>query len=106
MNCTKNADFGCNVIGIFPTKGYCYDNSVAEIDGELIGVALDDINEDNITDVRIAAWVELVKSKIEKIMSHIAIRSMDLKPFLNHVYELKKSIRQMALYIKNLKSLL
>ena len=36
-------------------------------------------------------------------MSPIAIRSMELKPFLNHVYELKKGIRQMALYTTNKK---
>ena len=58
------ADSGCNIVGKFPIRGYSYDNSVAEIDGELIGVAIDDVNEDNMTDERIVAWLELVKSKI------------------------------------------
>ncbi len=36
-------------------------------------------------------------------MSPIAIESMELKPFLNHIYELKKGVRRMALYTTNKK---
>lgn len=58
------ANSGCSIVGKFPVEGYNYDASAAEIDGELIGVALDDVNEDSKTDKRINDWLELVKSQI------------------------------------------
>ncbi len=58
------ADSGCNIIGKISTEGYDYSNSLAEIENELIGVALDDVNEDDMTDERIISWLELVKSQI------------------------------------------
>ena len=58
------ASSGCTIVGRFPTDGYSYDTSLAEVDGMFIGVALDDINQDNMTDKRISTWVELVESQI------------------------------------------
>ncbi len=48
---------GATVIGSVPTDGYTFDASEAVIDGEFVGLALDDINEDSLTEGRIDAWI-------------------------------------------------
>lgn len=48
---------GANVIGEVPTDGYTFDDSDAVVDGKFVGLALDDINEDDKTDGRIDAWI-------------------------------------------------
>ena len=49
---------GANVIGEVSTDGYTFDDSDAIVDGKFVGLALDDINEDDKTDERIDAWLE------------------------------------------------
>lgn len=39
------------------TDGYTYDGSDAVVDGHFIGLALDDVNEDDRTESRIDAWI-------------------------------------------------
>lgn len=39
------------------TDGYTYDDSDAVVDGHFIGLALDDVNEDDQTESRIDAWI-------------------------------------------------
>lgn len=51
---------GANVIGEVSTDGYTFDDSDAIVDGKFVGLALDDINEDDKTDERIDAWLELL----------------------------------------------
>ena len=48
---------GANVIGEVSTEGYTFDDSDAVVDGLFVGLALDDINEDDKTDGRIDAWI-------------------------------------------------
>ena len=48
---------GANVIGEVSTEGYTFDDSDAIVDGKFVGLALDDINEDDKTDERIDAWI-------------------------------------------------
>lgn len=48
---------GANVIGEVSTDGYTFDDSEALVDGKFVGLALDDINEDDKTDDRIDIWV-------------------------------------------------
>jgi flavodoxin I len=48
---------GANVIGEVSTEGYTFDDSDAVVDGQFVGLALDDINEDDKTDGRIDAWI-------------------------------------------------
>ena len=50
-------DTGCKFIGAIPLDGYSFEGSTAVIDGKLIGLALDEVNESNLTDKRIAQWV-------------------------------------------------
>ena len=48
---------GANVIGEVSTEGYAFDDSDAVVDGQFVGLALDDMNEDDKTDGRIDAWI-------------------------------------------------
>jgi len=50
-------DSGAHIIGQVPTDGYTFDDSTAVVDGQFVGLPLDDVNEDNKTDDRINAWV-------------------------------------------------
>ena len=49
-------DSGARFVGAVATDGYTFDDSEAVIDGQFIGLPLDDINEDDKTDERIDAW--------------------------------------------------
>lgn len=48
-------------VGAVSTDGYTYDDSDAVIGDEFVGLALDEDNEYDETDGRIAAWVEKLK---------------------------------------------
>ena len=48
---------GAKFVGAVSTDGYTFDASEAIVDGKFIGLPLDDINEDNMTDARIDAWI-------------------------------------------------
>ena len=52
---------GAKVVGAVPADGYNYDDSEAVEDGHFVGLALDEVNEDNLTDERIDAWVDSIK---------------------------------------------
>lgn len=53
----------CEVVGKIPTDGYEYDESKAEVDGQFVGLPLDEENQNNLSDERIAKWVEQLKSQ-------------------------------------------
>lgn len=48
---------GANVVGSVSTNGYNYDASLAERDGEFVGLPIDEDNQADMTDKRIKAWV-------------------------------------------------
>ena len=48
---------GATVVGVVPTDGYTFDDSDAVVDGQFVGLALDDVNEDDKTSERISAWL-------------------------------------------------
>jgi len=48
---------GAEVVGAVSTEGYNFDASDAVVDGKFVGLALDELNEADKTDERIAAWV-------------------------------------------------
>lgn len=54
-------DKGINLVGQVSTDGYTFDDSAAVVDGKFIGLALDDVNEDDKTDARIKAWVDSIQ---------------------------------------------
>lgn len=55
---------GAKIIGSVPTEGYTFDDSDAVVDGEFIGLALDDVNEDDKTEGRIDAWLDSIKGSL------------------------------------------
>ena len=57
-------DSGANFIGSVDTDGYSFDASDAVIDGKFIGLPLDEINEESLTDSRIDAWLAAVTPKL------------------------------------------
>jgi len=57
-------DKGCQIIGKTSTEGYTYDSSEAIIDGQFIGLPIDEDNESDMTDQRLALWIEQLKKEI------------------------------------------
>ena len=55
---------GATFVGAVSTDGYTFDDSAAVVDGNFVGLALDDVNEDDKTDERIDAWVESIKGSL------------------------------------------
>lgn len=60
-------DKGCTIAGCgVSTAGYLHTDSAAlDADGNFVGLALDDINQPELTDSRIAEWAEKVKPYLE-----------------------------------------
>lgn len=52
---------GATLVGAVPTDGYSFDESDSVVDGKFVGLALDEDNESDKTDERIASWVDAVK---------------------------------------------
>ena len=52
------------MIGAVSTEGYTFDESTAVVDGKFVGLALDEDNESDKTDDRIAAWVEDIRPQL------------------------------------------
>lgn len=52
-----------NVVGFWPTKGYSFYFSSAEMDGQFVGLAIDEDSQPELTDERITKWVEQLKSE-------------------------------------------
>ncbi|MDR1415305.1 MAG: flavodoxin [Odoribacteraceae bacterium] len=48
---------GCRFAGAVPDAGYSYDESRALQDGQFVGLPLDDVNEPELTDSRVTAWL-------------------------------------------------
>jgi flavodoxin I len=53
-----------NVIGSVATDDYTFDDSEAVIDGSFVGLALDNVNEEEKTGSRIDAWIESIKAQL------------------------------------------
>lgn len=52
---------GATMIGEVSTDGYTFDDSDSVVDGKFVGLALDDVNEDDKTEERIDAWIPTIK---------------------------------------------
>ena len=56
-------DKGCHLVGKVSTDGYNYDESRGEVDGQFMGLPLDEENQDDLTNQRIKEWVEELKKE-------------------------------------------
>lgn len=52
------------VVGAVSTDGYTFDDSEAVVDGNFVGLALDDVNESDRTEARIDAWIESIRPEL------------------------------------------
>jgi len=55
---------GAKVIGLVEKDGYSYEFSLAEMDGKLCGLAIDNHNEEDKTEERINRWIDNLKGQI------------------------------------------
>lgn len=60
---TDLQDTGCTFIGNVATDGYSYDDSTAVIDGQFVGLPLDELNEDDQTESRLDSWIDSLKKE-------------------------------------------
>lgn len=60
----KLQNTGCTFIGSVKTNGYEYDASTAEVNGEFVGLLIDENNQADQTESRIEAWTEEVKKSL------------------------------------------
>ncbi len=56
-------DAGAEIIGHWPNEGYSFTTSEALIDGEFVGLPLDQDNQKELTDERIQQWLEQINSQ-------------------------------------------
>lgn len=57
---------GATIVGEWPTAGYDYNASKADIDGQFVGLVLDQDNQKDQTDERLATWLEQIKPALLK----------------------------------------
>lgn len=57
-------DNGANVIGFTSTDGYEYDESTAELDGQFVGLVIDEDNQSELTDDRIDSWCSDISASL------------------------------------------
>lgn len=55
---------GGELIGQWPTEGYDFSSAKPVLDGKLIGLGLDPVNQAELTDDRIKKWVAQLKSNL------------------------------------------
>ncbi len=53
------------VVGQWPVDGYDYYFSLADKDGSFIGLVLDDHNQEDMSDKRIADWIKILKKEFK-----------------------------------------
>lgn len=55
---------GCEIVGKIPTDGYEYDESRAEVEGQFVGLPLDEENQSDLSDERIDKWIAQLKNEL------------------------------------------
>jgi flavodoxin I len=56
------ADCGANFVGFTESEGYEYDSSKAILDGKFVGLVLDEDNQKELTEERLADWLEAISA--------------------------------------------
>ena len=54
---------GCDIVGKISTEGYEFDESKAVVNGQFIGLPLDEDNQSDLTDARIKSWADQLKKE-------------------------------------------
>lgn len=61
----KISELGGKTVGYWSTDGYDFNESQALRDGKFVGLALDEDNQEDLTDERIGAWVKQLKGEFD-----------------------------------------
>lgn len=59
-------DYGAEIVGAWSTEGYEFIHSASVVDGQFVGLVIDQRTQGMLTDERIKAWVEQVKPLLMK----------------------------------------
>jgi len=54
---------GAKMVGYVDSSGYQHQESKSDVDGKFVGLPLDEDNENDLTEGRVAAWVDQLKSE-------------------------------------------
>ena len=57
---------GANVIGFWDDDGYAYESSASIINGKFVGLVLDEDNQSELSDERIALWCEQLEGSLKE----------------------------------------
>ena len=60
---TGKTESGAKLIGKVPTAGYTFDSSKSVVDGKFCGLPIDEDNESELSDQRLADWVQQINSE-------------------------------------------
>lgn len=63
----KAMERGATLVGRVATEGYEYAQSWAEVDGLFVGLPLDDINQPELTEARVLAWLLQVRNETAQL---------------------------------------
>lgn len=55
---------GAEIIGGVSTEGYSFSDSASIIDNKFVGLALDNMNQDDLTDSRVDSWTETLNNEL------------------------------------------
>ncbi len=61
----KHLSGKATIVGSWPVEGYLFDESVAVEDGKFVGLAIDDDNQQSLTDKRVIDWVKILKKEFK-----------------------------------------
>ncbi len=51
---------GATLVGAWPTEGYEFEASKAVVDGQFVGLVIDQDNQSDLTEERVDAWLEII----------------------------------------------
>lgn len=60
----KVVERGATVVGAWPTDGYDFEESNAVVDGQFVGLVIDEDNEAGLSDDRVARWADSIRSAL------------------------------------------
>ena len=60
----KVRERGATVVGAWPTDGYDFDESTAVVEGRFVGLVIDEENESDLSDERVAQWADTIRSAL------------------------------------------
>ncbi|CAG1020683.1 menaquinone-dependent protoporphyrinogen oxidase [Methylococcales bacterium] len=59
-------DYGADIVGAWSTEGYEFKHSASIVDGQFVGLVIDQRTQGMLTDQRIREWVEQIKPLLVK----------------------------------------